>query len=622
LTYHNQEAQSKTSAPAATGTEAVSVNLQTTSSQNGNGRSTDFLAIATELINRGLSVIPVKQRAKAPLAGALSRSKNPEQIATWAAKWPDANVGIVSDENFTILETDNEPELREKVRAITGSDIPPTLTLTSGRENRCAFIFRRTPACGDDCLEVPGMFEWRNRNQYVVAPGSIHPSGSTYRWALDTDIAEMPDSLMNAITKLDADYAGKSATSKHVSTGPAEVLKNAYLWDGNAEDLFKLDLRIGENERHYTLLSVAGFLHDGERSAEDISEILFRVRDKYCDDPASKSDYEIARLADYVLKREPFEFEPINLPQQYVIGTRVFESKEGMDKWVAENPSGFLLDYGAFLNEEIPPRDVLLTDHTTGGEVLLASSINEVIAFRGIGKSIIVHGLIGCLVNGGKFLNFESRGGLKVLLLDGELPSKQLQERCLHFIGIGPRNFLLKLAAKDKSKWFPKLSSASDQERFLSEIEAFAPDVIVLDTLSSIFRFDTNDADQWDAVNEFLVELRSKGYCVLLTHHLGKNGTQRGRTDGDDRLDVIMRLNPPNGWEPGQGLAFELSYDKVRHGARLPGFAARYEGGGWQLGRRGKERIAELRAAGKSQREIAQELGVDQSTVSRRGRRA
>jgi hypothetical protein len=41
-------------------------------------------------------------------------------------------------------------------------------------------------------------------------------------------------------------------------------------------DLLTLDLEIGEGERHYTLMSLAGLLHDGERTAEDIAEICTR----------------------------------------------------------------------------------------------------------------------------------------------------------------------------------------------------------------------------------------------------------------------------------------------------------------------------------------------------------
>jgi hypothetical protein len=289
----------------------------------------NFQRVSLELISRGYSVIPVKPASKAPLVGSLSRTKSPDQIETWAGLYPDANVGIVSDDVITILETDDLAALASAVEKITGRSLPRTACLGSGRPNRCAFLFLRTFACGTDCLEVPGVFEFRNRNQYVLAPGSVHPNGSVYRWLDDTPAVAMPEWLMKALLELDASYAGKSGSgSSHVSTGPAVSLRNAYLRRLNPDDMLSLDLKIGENERHYTLLSVAGLLHDGERTPEEIAEVLSQIRDKFCSNPEEKSDVEVYRLAEYAAKREPFLAEPVELPQQYVIGTTVYATEE------------------------------------------------------------------------------------------------------------------------------------------------------------------------------------------------------------------------------------------------------------------------------------------------------
>src|SRR5262249_56177857 len=96
------------------------------------------------------------------------------------------------------------------------------------------------------------------------------------------------------------------------------------------------------------------------------------------------------------------------------------------------------------------------------------------------------------------------------------------------------------------------------------------------DTLTRCFKFDTNDADTWLIVNDFLIELRSRGYCVVVVQHAGKNGTQRGLTVGDDHLDVSVKLEAPYGWASGDGLAFKWSYEKVRHGGRLREFECQY----------------------------------------------
>ena len=60
----------------------------------------------------------------------------------------------------------------------------------------------------DDCVTVPGLFEFRNRNQYVVGPGSIHPSGAEYRFWNDAPIVEIPNAVLEALREMADDYAG------------------------------------------------------------------------------------------------------------------------------------------------------------------------------------------------------------------------------------------------------------------------------------------------------------------------------------------------------------------------------------------------------------------------------
>lgn len=112
--------------------------------------------------------------------------------------------------------------------------------------------------------------------------------------------------------------------------------------------------------------------------------------------------------------------------------------------------------------------------------------------------------------------------------------------------------------------------------------------------LTRIFRFDTNDPDAWTVVNDFLLDLRFRGYCVILIHHAGKNNTQRGLTMGDDNLDVLVQLEAPYG---------EAQYTPA---------------GEWQI--REDERLTEVRKLvkdGKSVRTIAAALDMPKSTAHR-----
>ncbi len=208
-----------------------------------------------------------------------------------------------------------------------------------------------------------------------------------------------------------------------------------------------------------------------------------------------------------------------------------------------------------------------------------------------------------------------------MLLVDAELPKVQLQERLKEFTGASER-FKIISPELMNAKRFPNLSQAKDQKAFLEQIEDFEPNVIIFDTLTRCFRFDTNDAEAWLKVNDFLIDLRSRGYCIILVHHGGKNGTQRGRTDGDDNLDVSVMLEKPYAWQPGDGLAFKWSYVKVRHGGSLLDFSASYDLAGWHVTEDERvDRIREMLAEGKTERAIAKELDIAQATVNRIKRR-
>jgi len=291
-----------------------------------------------------------------------------------------------------------------------------------------------------------------------------------------------------------------------------------------------------------------------------------------------------------------------------------------LPKWERAQNS-WLKDSLDFLRTDLPKRTSYLVDKETGATVFYESSLNQIFAFRGLGKSVVGNALSRVFLDGGEWLRFRSTGQRRVLLVDAELPKVQLQERLKEFTGASERFKILSPELMD-AKEFPNLSQPKDQKKLLEQIEDFEPNVIIFDTLTRCFRFDTNDADSWLAVNDFLIDLRSRGYCVILVHHGGKNGTQRGRTDGDDNLDVSIKLEKPYAWQPGDGLAFKWEYEKVRHGGHLPEFSASYDLAGWHITEDDRvERIREMIAEGKSERAIARDLEVNQSTVNRIKRR-
>jgi hypothetical protein len=206
------------------------------------------------------------------------------------------------------------------------------------------------------------------------------------------------------------------------------------------------------------------------------------------------------------------------------------------------------------------------------------------------------------------------------MLVDGELPGEQLQDRLRTLVGrTHGRLRLITPEFMPEGVKFPRLSLLADQELMKAELEQFKPDVVILDTLTRCFRFDTNDPDSWDTVNDFLLDLRYAGYCVIILHHAGKNGSQRGLTQGDNNLDVSIKLARPPMYESEDGCKFVWTWEKVRHANSLAEFTGGYDKATkeWYFDDEVERSVVELTLEGKSQHEIAAELGIDRNKVQR-----
>jgi hypothetical protein len=355
-------------------------------------------------------------------------------------------------------------------------------------------------------------------------------------------------------------------------------------------------LEVGEGWRHSFLNQVIGFLWDGKRTKDDLLSLATQIAERFCS-PGDReiTEKELSGIVDYCIERDPTPAVVISAAQK--AKTAMLEAS-----WFQSADT--------FIAETIPPKKHFITD-MSGNPIFTSASINQIFAFRGYGKSLLGLGLVDIMVHGGEMLGYKSNGGLKVLFCDGELPSEDLQERLKELVGHSEGRLSLMSPHTLPQRRFPALSDPDYQERFMEQVIELNPDVIVFDTLTACFKFDTNDPDKWILVNQFLIELRSRGICVIITHHAGKNGSQRGRTDGDDDLDVVIKLELPSGHQAGMGLNFLLSYEKFRPKFHVVGFQGVYADGEWEIVLQGeRESIIEALNAGQTYKWILENLGV------------
>lgn len=216
---------------------------------------------------------------------------------------------------------------------------------------------------------------------------------------------------------------------------------------------------------------------------------------------------------------------------------------------------------------QIKPRDFLVMPW------LSSASLNMVYAARGLGKSWFVHHLALCLARGEKFLAWQVQRKCRVLLVDGEMPDATLQKRFRILAGEDIPSGLDILSSE--ALWLMdqplNFNDTETQTRFQQMLDAreskgMKPDLIIIDNLSSTTAgIDENDNASLDGLLRWLMGLRHQGYAVLLVHHTGKSGDQRGASRREDLLDTSVKLTTPEMLEePSKGACFEIGFSKTR----------------------------------------------------------
>jgi hypothetical protein len=276
-----------------------------------------------------------------------------------------------------------------------------------------------------------------------------------------------------------------------------------------------------------------------------------------------------------------------------------------------------------FLRLELPPRRTLLSPW------LPEKGLAMIAAPRGLGKTHLALGVAFAVASGGSFLRWQSPEPRRVIYIDGEMPAIAMQERLARVAattgGKSPPAGFLRFMMSDLSETgIPDLSS---REGFAAMRPHLADaDLIVLDNLSTLCRSGReNESESWVSMQEFLLDLRRAGQSVLLIHHTGKGGQQRGTSKREDILDSILLLKRPDDYDAKQGARFVVTFDKARgfHGADAEAFTASLDPhtGLWTCETLVDVRDAEIRelaAAGMSQRDIANAVGVGLATVNRK----
>jgi Bifunctional DNA primase/polymerase, N-terminal/Primase C terminal 1 (PriCT-1) len=162
---------------------------------------------ALALAKKGLCVFPCRPQDKKPATtdGLKSATTDAGVIRGWWQQEPRLNVAIATGKvsNIFVVDVDSmDAEIGlHRLEAKLGR-LPPTVETITARGRHLYFQYPEMPVRNSVGRVADGV-DTRGDGGYVLAPPSIHPSGKTYHWSVDSHnaVAAAPGWLLERIAE-------------------------------------------------------------------------------------------------------------------------------------------------------------------------------------------------------------------------------------------------------------------------------------------------------------------------------------------------------------------------------------------------------------------------------------
>jgi len=213
---------------------------------------------------------------------------------------------------------------------------------------------------------------------------------------------------------------------------------------------------------------------------------------------------------------------------------------------------------------ELPPRRPVV------GDWLYEADLLFIFARRGLGKTWLSLALACAIASKNQFGPYAVHTNLPVLYIDGEMPCETVQQR---IAGLGASEALSVLNHEvlfHKTGMALNLTDPVSQSAVTQHCVNNGFKLLVLDNLSCLFSgVKENDADAWEAILPWLLELRRLQIAVLIVAHSGRDGqNMRGTSRREDAAFAVIRLDEvPDDGEQRNGARFVMRFTKNRNSA-------------------------------------------------------
>ena len=189
---------------------------------------------------------------------------------------------------------------------------------------------------------------------------------------------------------------------------------------------------------------------------------------------------------------------------------------------------------------QLTPRKKLLGDWFCEGD------LGFIFAFRGIGKTWLALGIAQALSTGGNLGAWQAHQAVKVLYVDGEMPPDLIRDRCegLNADKDAKLEFLNHEILFERTGKVLNITKPEVQKAITDHCSNAGVKVLVLDNLSTLASgMRENEADSWELVNNWLLDLRRRKVAVVIVHHAGRSGEMRGTSKREDNVFWIIALD-------------------------------------------------------------------------------
>jgi hypothetical protein len=156
---------------------------------------------------QGFEIFPLASGSKEPLKdshGLKDATSDPKQVAEWAARFPDSNIGLKTGAGSDVNVIDIDPKNNgfETVSALQkeGKDLPNQAVVSTRTDGRHIYV-KHDPLIRTGTNRLGPGIDFRGDGGYVVAPGS-KVDGKLYRflcWPGKDRIPNAPDWLLDGI---------------------------------------------------------------------------------------------------------------------------------------------------------------------------------------------------------------------------------------------------------------------------------------------------------------------------------------------------------------------------------------------------------------------------------------